>query len=157
MTVNRNIGPDAPIVENENGARQSKLEYRFDLIDPHAAFILANILHTGAEKYGDTNWHNISVRDHLNHALVYIYAHLDNDTTDEHLAHAFTRLMFALSDKTSNGNIIQNSSLEEAKIKVESQNLSTALGTLGSIQNPTLIMSDGSKHELTSLGWVKIK
>lgn len=91
------MGPDVPVVVNESGGKQSKLDYRFDLIDPSAMFALANICATGAEKYGEWNWRRIGVNDNLNHALAHIYAYLAGDTQDEHLEHAFCRVMFALS------------------------------------------------------------
>jgi 5'-nucleotidase len=91
------VGKDAPMCVNENGGKQSKLDYRFDLFDPMPLFQLANIVATGAEKYGEWNWRRISVEENLNHALCHIFAHLAGDEQDDHLGHAFCRLMFALS------------------------------------------------------------
>lgn len=91
------VGPDAPVVENEHGAKQSQSPYRMDLIDAKALLKIAQVHKQGGDKYGDTNWHNIPVNDHINHALVHIYAHLAEDTSDEHLAHAATRMIFALA------------------------------------------------------------
>lgn len=91
------VGPDAPVVENEYGAKQSQSPYRMDLIDAKALLKIAEVHKQGGDKYGDTNWHNIPVNDHINHALVHIYAHLAEDTSDEHLAHAATRMIFALA------------------------------------------------------------
>lgn len=91
------VGPDAPVVENEHGAKQSQSPYRMDLIDAKALLKIAQVHKQGGDKYGDTNWHNIPVNDHINHALVHIYAHLAKDASDEHLAHAATRMIFALA------------------------------------------------------------
>lgn len=91
------VGPDAPVVENEHGAKQSQSPYRMDLIDAKALLKIAQVHKQGGDKYGDTNWHNIPVSDHINHALVHVYAHLAEDTSDEHLAHAATRMIFALA------------------------------------------------------------
>lgn len=96
--------PDAPMQTLPNGAKQSATEYRYDLLDPWAMAQLANVLHKGAEKYGANNWHGIPVESSLNHAVAHIYAYLAGDTREPHLAHAFTRLMFALA-KSSNPNI----------------------------------------------------
>jgi hypothetical protein len=82
-------------VSNDQGGKQSKLEYRFDLIDPKAIFALAQVMHEGAQKYEKDNWRKISAESHLNHALSHIYAHLAGDKQDNHLSHAFTRLMMA--------------------------------------------------------------
>jgi 5'-nucleotidase len=91
------LGKDAPIHVNAHGGKQSKLNYRFDLIDPLTMFTMANILHDGAETYGTWNWRRISVEENLNHALSHIFAHLAGDQQDDHLGHAFCRVMFALS------------------------------------------------------------
>jgi 5'(3')-deoxyribonucleotidase len=91
------VGTDVPTIVNEKGGKQSRLPYRFDLIDPLTLFRLAEICHTGAVKYGEWNWRRISVEDNLNHALAHIFAHLAGDSQDDHLGHAFCRVMFALS------------------------------------------------------------
>jgi hypothetical protein len=92
------VGKDAPTTVNEKGGRQSKVLYRFDLIDPDAIFEMTKVLKEGADKYGDgENWRNIDTRDHLNHLLIHTYAYLAGDTSDEHLSHVMCRAMFAQS------------------------------------------------------------
>lgn len=83
-------------VINELGGLQSKLDYRFDLIDTKAIFALANVLHHGEVEYGKDNWRKIDVESHLNHATSHIYAYLAGDKQDEHLSHALCRLMMAI-------------------------------------------------------------
>ena len=92
----RGVGKDAPMVVNEHGGKQSKVEYAFDQLDPLAMFQLAGIIQKGAEKYGRGNWKKITTEEHLNHALQHIFAHLAGDKQDDHLGHAFCRLMFAI-------------------------------------------------------------
>lgn len=84
------------MVSNSLGGKQSKLDYRFDLIDTKAIFALANVLHTGEVRYGKDNWRKIDAESHLNHALSHIYAHLAGDKQDDHLSHGFCRLMMAI-------------------------------------------------------------
>ena len=91
------VGKDATTISNEQGAKESFIPYRFDLVDPTALFALANILAVGSAKYGEFNWRGLTVNSNLNHALTHIYAHLAGDTQDDHLGHAFCRLMFAFS------------------------------------------------------------
>jgi hypothetical protein len=97
------VGPEAPTVENELGGKQSLKRWRFDLIHPGAYFVLGRILDYGARKYGEWNWLNISTEDHLNSALMHIYAYLDGNRDDDHLGHAFTRCMFALGVALKDG------------------------------------------------------
>lgn len=101
----RGMGTDAPTTINEQGGKQSKLDYRFDLIDPLPLFKLAEILSSGADKYGKWNWRRISVEDNLNHALSHIFAYLAGDRQDDHLGHAFCRLMFAISVDMTPGEV----------------------------------------------------
>lgn len=80
---------------NEQGGKQSKTKCRFDLLPPAALFRVAEVLNEGAVKYGDNNWRQIEVNDHINHALNHLFAHLANDETEDHLSHAMCRLLFA--------------------------------------------------------------
>jgi hypothetical protein len=91
------VGPDAPVITNEHGGKQASSPYRFDLMDPVAQFALAEVLATGAEKYGIDNWRRIDAQSHVNHLLQHVYAWLAGDTTDDHLSHAYARAMMALA------------------------------------------------------------
>lgn len=91
------VGQDAPMVVNERGGKQSQTLYRFDLFEPQALFAMCKVLEEGARKYGEWNWFKIDTNDHLNHALIHIYAYLSGDTQDEHLEHAAVRAQFALT------------------------------------------------------------
>ena len=83
-------------VINNNGGRQARLDYRFDLIDTKAIFALANVLHTGEQEYGKDNWRKIDTESHLNHAMSHAYAFLAGDQQDDHLSHCLCRLMMAI-------------------------------------------------------------
>ena len=93
------VEPDAPVVENKNGGKQSDTPYGFHMLPPSALFDAAKVAKYGADKYGETfenrNYVKIPSLDHLNHALQHIYAYLAGDTQDDHLGHAIVRLMFA--------------------------------------------------------------
>ena len=95
--------PDAPIVTNENGGMQSKVDYRFDLIDARAHLHLARIFDYGAKRYAPDNWRLISVKEHINHALFHIYLYLAGDVQDDHLGHAMWRLHAADAVAISEG------------------------------------------------------
>jgi len=96
MSIVMGVGKDAPIITNKSGGKQSAVNYRFDLIDTDAIFELTKILSEGANKYGEWNWKKINRQDHINHALIHLYAYMAGDTQDDHLGHAFCRIMFAL-------------------------------------------------------------
>lgn len=106
------VEPDAPVVTNDNGGKQSKTPYGFHLLPISAMFDAAKVAKEGADKYGETfdkrNYTKISTEDHLNHALQHIYAFLAGDKQDDHLGHAIVRLMFAydVNDKRKNPPIV---------------------------------------------------
>lgn len=92
----KGLGPDAPIITNAAGAKQSDSPSRADLLPPAALLHIGAILKAGAEKYGEENWRGLSLADHINHAFVHILAYLAGDTQDDHLGHAACRMLFAL-------------------------------------------------------------
>jgi hypothetical protein len=98
---------NAPITTDSTGASQSATSLRFDLIPAIEIAEIAKVLAEGEVKYpsrdGVPNWHGISTNDHLNHALQHIYAYLGGDRTDSHLAHAATRLIFAMFTSKKDG------------------------------------------------------
>lgn len=87
---------DMPVETLENGAMQSAVNYRYDLLDPFALAAVAGIAHKGAAKYGENNWHGIPLQSHLNHCLAHIYAYLAGDLGEPHLQHALCRMVFAV-------------------------------------------------------------
>ncbi len=87
------VGPDADVVTNDKGAKQSATPYRLDLLPPLAILRLAEVLAHGAAKYGDENWRGIAPGDHLNHALAHVFAQLAGDTQDDHPGHALCRMV----------------------------------------------------------------
>ena len=94
------LSPDAPVeVDPRTGGMQSATPYAFELLPPSSLFAAAAVARKGAEKYGETfdsrNYTRICSRDHLNHAIAHIYAYLAGDASDDHLAHAIVRLLFA--------------------------------------------------------------
>lgn len=93
------VMPDAPVETNARGGKQSSSPYAFELLPITSMFAAAKVAREGATKYGETfgdrNYTKIPSTDHINHAIAHLYAHLAGDTSDEHLAHAIVRLLFA--------------------------------------------------------------
>lgn len=105
------VEPDAPIVENEKGGKQSNTPYGFHLLPISALFDAAKVAKYGADKYGETfdkrNYTKIDTIEHLNHAIQHIYAFLAGDKQDDHLGHAIVRLMFAYDVEDRKSTITQ--------------------------------------------------
>lgn len=92
----------APIETNDKGGMQSKLEVDFSLLDIPAMFRLGQVLTKGKIRYERDNWRKIDVESHLNHAIQHIMAFIHDkrvpptNLVEDHLGHAFTRLMMAI-------------------------------------------------------------
>ena len=87
---------DAPTITNELGGKQSKVERAYHLVPPEALAQVARVLYTGHIKYGKDNWRLIEADEHLNHAMNHIYLSLAGNVSEDHLAHAATRILMAL-------------------------------------------------------------
>jgi hypothetical protein len=91
------VGPEAPVVTNEQGGKQSSSPYSLIKSFPCRGVLeVAKVVKTGLERYAPDNWRKIPRVDHLNHAIAHIFAHGAGDTQDDHLAHAACRLLMAL-------------------------------------------------------------
>ena len=99
MSMIHGLEPDAPVVENAQGGKQSHSPYAFHMLPVNAMFAAAEVAQYGAEKYGETfqsrNFTKIPPEDHVGHCLQHLYAYLAGDDSDDHLAHAIVRAMFA--------------------------------------------------------------
>lgn len=69
--------------------------------NPNTLIDIAKTMEYGATKgnngkgYPKDNWRLIPVEDHINHALIHLFAAERGDTQDDHMAHFYTRLMMA--------------------------------------------------------------
>lgn len=94
--------PSEEIEVLPNGAKQSKLDYRMDLMPARATLAVAGVLAEGAAKYGEENWRGIPVRAHLNHALVHAEKWKLGDISEDHLGHFTCRALMALEIQLTN-------------------------------------------------------
>ena len=89
------VGPDTETFVHPNGAKESAIPFRLDLLDGDAILEMSKVLSVGADKYGSNNWRGIPIESHLNHLMMHALAYLDGDTSDDHLTHIMCRAMFA--------------------------------------------------------------
>lgn len=75
----------------------------FEIVNKEAEALvkIAKTLEEGVAKYPMNNWRLIPEEDHLNHALIHLYALEQGDTQDDHLGHFLTRIMMAYATKKS--------------------------------------------------------
>jgi hypothetical protein len=68
---------------------------------------ISKVLEYGATKgnngkgYPVNNWRLIPQEEHINHALIHLYAHITGDTQDDHIGHCMCRLMMAYATEKS--------------------------------------------------------
>lgn len=96
VSVKQEMSHMAPMHTNVAGGKQSHVARDYTLIPQEALASLARVMYNGAMKYSKDNWKLIHKRDHLNHALNHINLYLAGNVTEDHLAHAATRMMMAL-------------------------------------------------------------
>lgn len=93
------VQPDAPVITNAAGGKQSDSPYAFHMLPTAAMFAAAEVANIGAKKYGETrldrNYTKIPADEHVGHCLQHLWAFLAGDTSDSHIAHAIVRAMFA--------------------------------------------------------------
>ena len=94
-----NLSPQAEIVTNEAGGKQSDTGTAFHYADPLAMLALAKVLDYGAKRYDRDNWRLIEEEEHINHAITHLFAYMAGDEQDDHLEHALCRVHMALARK----------------------------------------------------------
>ena len=90
---------------NEDGGKQSHIKRDYTLIPMDALAKVAEVMYQGSLKYEKDNWRLINIDSHLNHAVNHIVLYLAENSSEEHLAHAATRLLMAVE--------LQNNSKKE--------------------------------------------
>jgi hypothetical protein len=86
MSKVHGVGPEAQVITNSAGGKQSHSPYAFHLIPPEALFAIAIRYRYGEERgYARDNWRKIPAEEHANHMIVHALAYLAGDRSDEHL------------------------------------------------------------------------
>jgi hypothetical protein len=81
----------------KSGAKRSGKKPRYDLISPVFLKGIAEVLTSGAEKYGEHNWKRGDkemANDCINHLIEHLYKFKAGDRSEPHLFNAGCNLMF---------------------------------------------------------------
>ena len=97
------INDSEEIAVTNGGGKQSRIEEACSELPPFAMLSLSQVLAQGTAKYGSLNWHNISVKSELDHALRHTFQFLLLENCSgssiermRELSHAACRLVMAL-------------------------------------------------------------
>ena len=83
------------VITNSRGGKQTDLKARYDLLPALAVRAVAGVLERGAKRYGEGNWHSLSVEEIHNHTLGHAVA-FNRSNSIEDLEHTACRALMAL-------------------------------------------------------------